>query len=92
MTPAISLRWRWVVRIITNPAAMVAALAGLAMIFMLPSLVHETWLWVKLAGVAGLAAYHIFAIVTYRRFSVGDYFLSEKACRFINEVPRSCFL
>ncbi len=71
---------------------MVAALAGLAMIFMLPSLVHETWLWVKLAGVAGLAAYHIFAIVTYRRFSVGDYFLSEKACRFINEVPRSCFL
>lgn len=74
-------------RIITLPAAVVSVVAGLGLVVAVPGWMHGGWFWVKLASVVGLVAYHALAIVTRRRFAQGDYFLSERACRVINEVP-----
>ena len=74
-------------RIIMLPAAIVSVIAGFAMVAAVPAFLHSGWLSIKLAGVGGLVAYHVLAIVTRRRFARGDYFLSERACRVINEVP-----
>ncbi len=72
---------------ITTPAGVVSAIAGFAMIGVSPSLLEGEWLWVKLVAVLGLVGYHVLAVVTQRRFAASDYFLTEKACRAINEVP-----
>lgn len=74
-------------RIITTPAGIVSAAAGFGMILAMPALLQGAWLWVKIGAVTGLAGYHVLSVVTYRRFAAGNYFLSEKACRAINEVP-----
>ena len=74
-------------RIIMLPAAGVSAVAGFGMVAAVPAYMRSGWLAVKLASVAGLTAYHILAVITRRRFAQGDYFLSERACRIINEVP-----
>lgn len=45
------------------------------------------WFWAKMGLVLALISYHLFATITHRRFAEGDFFLSEKACRIINEIP-----
>jgi len=72
---------------ISHPAMGLTILFGVWMIVLNPDLLKQAWLHAKLCAVVFLMAYQIFAGVTFRRFRKGHYFLSEKACRWINEVP-----
>lgn len=78
---------RKLLRIIMDPAMTVTLALGIALIVMNPALLKQGWLHAKLTAVVLLMGYHIFAGITRRRFARGDYFLSERACRMINEVP-----
>ena len=60
---------------------------GVWLIFLNPALLKQVWFHSKLSGVLVLIAYQIFAGVVRRKFSQGNFFLSERACRIINEVP-----
>lgn len=73
--------------IIMHPAMLFTILFGVLLISLNPAVMHAPWFWLKLVFVACLIAYQIFAGITRRRFASGDFFLTEKQCRFINEVP-----
>ena len=77
-------------RIIMNPAMIVAFLLGLVLLgynwgsgaWGLP-----VWLWVKVVLAVGLIAYHGYLAKTRKRFLDGGRPKSEKHFRMINEVP-----
>jgi len=73
--------------VIMHPAMLLTVLLGALLIAMNPSVLRAPWFHVKLLAVAGLIAYQVFAGIVAKRFARGDFFLSERACRFINEVP-----
>lgn len=87
MAAAYSVMERKLLYMITHPALFLAAAFGIVMIYYRPELLTAGWFRTKLVVVAGLIAYQTFAGRVYKRFAKGDYFLSEKACRIINEVP-----
>jgi protoporphyrinogen IX oxidase len=70
-----------------HPAMLLTILLGILLITLNPSVMRAPWFHVKLLAVAGLIAYQIFAGIVAKRFARGDFFLSERACRFINEIP-----
>lgn len=78
---------RKLLKIITIPASLVALGAGLTMLHLNPGLMQQGWFWVKAVFVVLLFAYQHLAQRTLKRFAKGDYYLSEKSCRMINEVP-----
>lgn len=78
---------RRLLRGIMAPAAIASLSFGAWMLVLQPGLLAMPWLHLKLAAVAALLAYHALAWHTRRRFLAGDYFLSERACRWINEWP-----
>ena len=73
--------------IIMHPAMLLTVLLGILLIALNPAVLRAPWFHVKLLAVLGLIGYQIFAGITAKRFARGDFFLSEKACRLINEVP-----
>lgn len=73
--------------VIIAPASVIVALFGGIMLYLNPPLLQQPWLWVKFLGVIGLYIYQWFSFYTYRRFKKNDFFLSEKQCRWINEIP-----
>ncbi len=77
---------------IMKPAAVVTILSGAALVYLQPQFLTQSWLLGKLSAVAALIAYHVLSEITRRRFAVGDYYLSEKACRYINEIPAVALL
>lgn len=87
MTRAYATMERKLIYVIMHPAMLFTILLGVLLIAMNPSVLRAPWFHVKLLGVAGLIGYQIFAGIVAKRFARGDFFLSEKACRFINEVP-----
>ncbi len=74
-------------RVIMLPAGALSVLFGVWMIRERQDFLHQPWLWVKLLSVAGIIAFHGFSEYTAKRFARGDYFLTEKQCRALNEVP-----
>lgn len=72
---------------IMHPAMTLTLIGGVTMIVLHPAWFKEGWFHTKLLLVAFLIGYQIFAGRVQKRFAKGDYFLSEKACRWINEVP-----
>lgn len=72
---------------ITLPASIAVALFGLTLLVLNPSVLSQSWLWFKLGLVAILFGYQAFSFQTYRRFKNKDFFLSERQCRLLNEVP-----
>lgn len=78
---------RRLMRAIMAPAMIMTIALGSTMLYMQPALLRMPWMHLKLGAVVLLLAYHGFASVTRKRFARGDYFLSETACRAINEVP-----
>jgi protoporphyrinogen IX oxidase len=74
-------------RIIMIPASVVVLFSGTALAIALPGTFESTWFYAKLFSVLLLFAYQSLSFVTHRRFSKGDIFLTEKQCRFVNEVP-----
>lgn len=83
----LQLMQKKLLKIITIPASIITLGTGLLMIHMNPIWLSQGWLHLKLLVVLGLFGYQHFAILTHKRFLKGNYFLSERACRFINEVP-----
>ncbi len=72
---------------IMHPAMLLTILFGGLLISLNPAVLRAPWFHLKLLAVAGLIGYQIFCGVVAKRFARGDFFLSERACRFLNEVP-----
>ena len=77
-------------RIIMAPALFFTILLGSFLIVLNPAVLYAGWFHAKLTGVFFLILYHILAVMTHRQFARGNYWLSEKACRMINEIPTLC--
>ncbi len=69
------------------PASIATAFFGTWLLALNPALLKGTWIWIKLGLVAGLLGYQVLSGVTRKRFLKKDFYLSEKACRMINELP-----
>ncbi len=87
LAEAYSLMERKLLYIIMHPAMLMTILFGILLITQNPSIFEARWFHLKLFCVLLLIGYQVFAGIVHKRFSSGDYFLSEKACRLINEVP-----
>ena len=87
MREAYALMERKLLYIIMHPAMALTILFGLLLIFQNPAVLRAAWFHAKLLLVLFLAGYQVFAGITRKRFARGDFFLSERACRVINEVP-----
>lgn len=84
---AYALMEKKLIFIIMNPAMVLTIIFGGLLITLNPYVLVAPWFHAKLSLVLILIGYHIFSIVTHKRFVRKDFFLSEKACRFLNEVP-----
>lgn len=84
---AYGLMERKLLYVIMYPAMLMTVLFGILLISLNPSVLRAGWFHLKLFAVLLLVAYHIFSSVVHRRFSKGNFFLSERACRLLNEVP-----
>lgn len=73
--------------IIMHPAMLLTILLGIFLIVLNESVLRAGWFHGKLAMALGLIAYQILAGITHKRFAKGDFFLSERQCRLINEIP-----
>jgi putative membrane protein len=74
-------------KVIIWPASLATATFGGALLYLNPALLQQGWLHAKLFLVALLLAYQLFSHLTWRRFQAGHYFLNERHCRIINEIP-----
>ncbi len=84
---AYGLMERRLLFLIMHPAMLMTIILGILLIALNPAVLRAPWFHAKLGLVLLLIAYQIFAGITCRRFAAGHFFLSEKACRVINEVP-----
>ncbi len=75
-----------------NPAMTFTYVTGLLMLYLQPAWLQMNWIYVKLMFVIFVTWYHHFAVQVWKRFSKQDFFLSEKSCRLINEVPTVCLI
>lgn len=73
--------------IIMHPAMALTLIFGFLMIFENKALLKNGWLHAKLTLIFLLVLYQVFCGIVYKRFKKGNFFLSEKACRLLNEVP-----
>lgn len=87
VTTLFSLMERKLLRIIIWPASLATVSFGLWLLFLNPALASRGWLQTKLLLVAALFGYQLFAQHTWRRFRRNDFFLSERQCRLVNELP-----
>ena len=87
MAEAYSLMERKLLYFIMHPAMTLTLIFGIGLLTVSPSLLHQKWMHAKLGCIFLLVVYQIFAGITHKKFKKGNYFLSEKACRMINEVP-----
>jgi protoporphyrinogen IX oxidase len=87
MTAAYVLMERKLLTVIMHPAMFLTMVFGFFLVTQNQAVFGAGWFWAKMGFVFALIGYHLFATVTHRRFSEGDIFLSEKACRLINEIP-----
>lgn len=72
---------------IITPASILTLLSGAGLITLNPAYLEQKWLWLKIFFVALLLTYQFLSWFTYRRFLKGQFILSEKQCRCINEWP-----
>jgi putative membrane protein len=87
MAAAYSVMERKLLYIIMHPAMFLTILFGILLIIENPLVLRAGWFHAKLGLVLLLICYQILAGITHKRFAQGNYWLSEKACRIINEVP-----
>lgn len=72
---------------ITFPSMVATVVFGLLLLSTVPGLLFATWMQIKLAFLTGLIAYHFYIGYALARFKRGDFYLTSKQCRFINEAP-----
>ncbi len=87
ITAMLEIMERRLMRAIMLPAMFLAVGLGIAMLVQQPTLLQQPWMHLKLGGIMLLLGYHGFASWVRKKFAAGEYVLSEKACRWINEVP-----
>jgi putative membrane protein len=88
MDEALKIQERNLLRIIMNPAMIVAFILGLALItYRVDAMTGTFWLPLKLLLVFGLIGYHGFLAAQRKKFEQGERPKSEKFFRVINEVP-----
>jgi putative membrane protein len=79
---------RRLLRIIINPAMILAFVFGLLLVVLRhDQLAGFSWLWVKLAGVLGLFYIHGILAADRKNFERGERPRSEKYYRVLNEAP-----
>lgn len=79
---------RKLIRIIMNPAMIVAWCLGLTLIAMQwPGIMKQGWLHAKLLLVLLLSGYHGYASAVRKKLANGTCKLTSKQARMINEVP-----
>lgn len=69
------------------PANAMTLLSGTALVSASTGFLAQNWFWAKISLVVFLLLYQLLAWRTFCRFRRGDFYLSEKACRVINEIP-----
>jgi putative membrane protein len=69
------------------PSSVLVFFFGSMMIYNNQQLLFEFWLILKLIFVAFIFLYQWFSFYTYRQFKNNNFFLTEKKCRYINEIP-----
>jgi putative membrane protein len=77
VTATLEVMERRLLRGIMMPAMIVSVGLGATMLYLQPALLTMPWMHMK----------HGLASSTRKRFLAKDYYLSETACRWINEVP-----
>ena len=84
----LKLQERRLLKIIMNPAMIVAFFFGLMLVYLRRDvLTTDIWLYVKLAGVFILFGIHGMLSADRKKFERGERPRSEKFYRMINEVP-----
>lgn len=78
---------RKLLRMIINPAMILAWLLGLSLMAARPDVLSQPWMWVKLAGVLFLSAWHGFLAGARKKFAAGTNARSAKFWRMTNELP-----
>ena len=75
-------------RVIMNPAMIVAWVTGLMMVS-IPGLItwDAIWPWAKFAGLIGMTWFHMWCARRRRVFAAGENSLSGRNYRMMNEVP-----
>lgn len=72
--------------IITTPAMILTAIAGLTMLYLNPYLLQQPWMHIKLAFVVGLIAYHFICQSKMQQMRRGIYKWTSTQLRIWNEV------
>ncbi len=72
--------------IITTPAMILTLLAGIAMVYINPDLLKQSWLHVKLGFVLGLVVYHFICQNMMLQMRKGVYKFTSTQLRIWNEV------
>jgi putative membrane protein len=78
---------RKLLRMIMNPAMILTLATGISLVVLVPEWLKQGWLHVKIAFVVFLIGYHHYALYVWKKFCKKEFILSEKACRWINEIP-----
>lgn len=88
MDIALKIQERNLLRIIMNPAMIVALVLGLILIsYRLDAMTGAFWLPLKLLMVFGLIGFHGFLAAQRKKFECGERPKSENFFRMINEIP-----
>ena len=87
LAQAYTLMERKLLYIIMHPAMFLTIVFGGLLIWQDRSVLSAPWFHMKLFAVLLLIAYQMLAGMTAKRFAMGDYYLSERACRILNEIP-----
>ncbi len=72
---------------ITTPAAVVALITGVAMLYLQPDLLKQPWMHVKLTMVLGMFAMHGLAVRYRKQLAKEPTATPHQTFRFLNEVP-----
>ena len=75
------------VRVIMNPAMVVAWLCGLLLIAAGALDFASLWGWLKIAGVLGMSAVHVWLVMRQKEFARGENVRIGRTYRIVNEVP-----
>ena len=75
------------IHFIMIPAATLSLLSGATMLAVNPALLDRHWIWFKFVFVLMLLGYSGYSRWVQRQFAKNRLVLSEKACRWFNEVP-----
>ncbi|TPV94515.1 MAG: protoporphyrinogen oxidase HemJ [Myxococcales bacterium FL481] len=74
-------------RAICWPGFVGSALFGVWMLVLVPGHLSQGWFHVKATALIGLIGYHFYCGHIRRRMAAGEYPLTSKQCRMLNEVP-----